>query len=59
MKKLTFNKSRFRFSISVEHFLNDYGVSIEIRLRKEAFSKNLNIHVQLWDRHLFILLYRF
>lgn len=59
MKKYMYCKGRFRFVISVEKYLNDYGVSFEIGLRKELFSKNLKLHAQIWDRHLFIMLYRF
>ena len=49
---------KLRFSISINQWLKDYGFGFTINYVDRGYSKNLSCKLQIWDRHLYIVVYK-
>ena len=57
--RIKFGKNKkLRFSISINQWLKDYGFGFTINYVDRGYSKNLSCKLQIWDRHLYIVVYK-
>lgn len=58
MKMLLGRNKKLRFSVSINHYLNDYGLSISLNYKNHGYSKNLSFVIQIWNRHFQVYIYK-
>ena len=58
MRMLLGRNKKLRFSISINHYLKDYGLSVSINYKDHGYSKNISFVIQIWDRHLQVYIFK-
>ena len=58
MRILIGRNQKLRLSMSINHYLDDYGLSASINYKNRGYSKSLSFVIQIWDRHFQLYCYK-